>query len=392
MDPKYPEWPKPTSGLTPEQTIANLAAARVQLDAFVACLPEDGWLGPQAEHLNPPLWEYGHVVWFQERWCLRWRPDQGLRESRIYGGDNLFDSSTVPHETRWSLPLPPPDAAREYGETVLAEVERRLLEDRSNALAYFGELALNHEQMHIEAWWMAWQNLGYRPPQPLGVREDLPMAPVQLVFAAGKVRLGSRPDAGFVFDNEKWQHEAMTPAFEIDATPVSEGAYTEFLDGDGYRRPELWSESGRQWLAQSQVQHPIYWRLGVGGWEVRRFDQWQPMAPARPLLHINRYEAEAYATFRGRRLPTAAEWCRATDDPGFRTGLGWEWMNGSFAPYPGFSPDPYATYSEPWFYTHAELRGGSPVSAPALTRPAYRNFYLPHRRDPFATCRTARDI
>jgi EgtB-related family protein len=107
------------------------------------------------------------------------------------------------------------------------------------------------------------------------------------------------------------------------------------------------------------------------------------------VLHVNRFEAEACATWMGRRLPTSAQWVRATARPDFRWGMAWEWLRDPFAPYPGFAPDPYQDYSQPWFYTHGELRGGGPVTDPALKRPGFRNFYLPERRDPFVGFRTA---
>ena len=90
----------------------------------------------------------------------------------------------------------------------------------------------------------------------------------------------------------------------------------------------------------------------------------------------------------GRRLPTAEQWLRATQQSNFHWGAGWEWMRNTFAPYPGFSADPYQDYSQPWFHSHTELRGGGPFTDPLLTRPGFRNFYLPHRRDPFAGFRT----
>jgi EgtB-related family protein len=107
------------------------------------------------------------------------------------------------------------------------------------------------------------------------------------------------------------------------------------------------------------------------------------------MLHVNGFEAEACAAWLGRRLPSAAEWQHATGSAGFDWGTGWEWTRDAFAPYPGFAPDPYRDYSQPWFHTHQELRGGGPVTDARLKRPGFRNFYLPHRRDAFAGFRTA---
>ena len=108
-------------------------------------------------------------------------------------------------------------------------------------------------------------------------------------------------------------------------------------------------------------------------------------------MHVSRAEAEAYATASGRRLPRAAEWLRASGDAAFVTGQCWEWTADTFAPYPGFSPDPYADYSVPWFDgRHAEVRGASWVTDARLARPGFRNFYTPERSDPFVGFRTAR--
>ena len=378
---------RPVTGYSADQLIDRLAQARGRLRALIDCLPAGGWLGPRAEHLNPPLWEYGHIVWFQERWCLRARPDGSFAPSLVDGADALYDSSSVPHDTRWDLPLLQPAAVDEYAARVDVAVTARLRSGLTDELAYFAELSLYHELMHIEAWWMAFQNLGYAPPS----RPEITCARSvsQLAFAEGDMTLGSGPDGGFIFDNEKWRHTMPVPGFDIDASPVTETAFAEFVEAGGYQSRAGWSDDGWAWRQATGVHHPVYWRQENGGWQVRRFDRWMPLSVEAPMLHVNRFEAEVFAAWRGRQLPTAAQWLRAAAHPEFHWGMAWEWMRDPFAPYPGFAADPYRDYSQPWFHTHGELRGGGPVTDASLKRPGFRNFYLPHRRDPFAGFRTA---
>jgi ergothioneine biosynthesis protein EgtB len=242
--------------------------------------------------------------------------------------------------------------------------------------------------MHIEAWWMAFQNLGYAPPQH--AFEPVEPAPAaRLQIAAGEVLLGSGTVEGFIFDNEKWRHPLALPAFDIDNGLLSEGVFAEFVDSGGYRRGAGWSVEGWNWRNANRADHPLYWRWHQRNWQVRRFERWTPVDANAPMLHLNRYEAEACAAWLGRRLPSAAQWLAATAAADFRWGAGWEWLRDPFAPYPGFTPDPYRDYSQPWFHSHQELRGAGPFTSPQLRRPGLRNFYLPHRRDPFAGFRTA---
>jgi ergothioneine biosynthesis protein EgtB len=293
----------------------------------------------------------------------------------------------VPHDSRWDLALAESAAVDDYADQVAEAVAARLRGGFSADLAYYAELSLYHELMHIEAWWMAFQNLGYAPP----VRPDIAgsLSIQRLAFDAGEAELGSGPDAGFIFDNEKWRHTVPVPAFDIDASPVSERAFAEFVDAGGYRHSAGWSEAGWAWRVASGAGHPVYWRQENVGWQVRRFERWMPISAEAPVLHVNRFEAEAFAAWSDRQLPTAAQWLRAAGHTGFHWGMAWEWLRDPFVPYPGFSPDPYRDYSQPWFHTHGELRGGGPVTDPSLKRPGFRNFYLPHRRDPFSGFRTA---
>jgi ergothioneine biosynthesis protein EgtB len=376
----------PVSAYSADILIDLLAEARSRLRALIECLPDGGWLGPRAGHLNPPLWEVGHLVWFQERWCLRERADGTRAPSLLAGADALYDSSAVPHDTRWDLPLLDPAAVDDYARRVADAVAARLRDEFDGDIAYFAELCVYHELMHIEAWWMAFQDLGYATPvwPEIGGVQPAP----RLGFAEGEVALGSGADEGFIFDNEKWRHSVAVPAFDIDAIPVTETAFAEFVEAGSYQEKSLWSDAGWAWRQTQDARHPLYWRQAPSGWQVRHFDRWLSLDAEAPMLHVNRYEAEAFAAWQGRLLPTAAQWLRATGQPGFQWGRAWEWLRDPFAPYPGFAPDPYHDYSEPWFHTHGELRGGGPVTDPLLIRAGFRNFYLPERRDPFAGFRT----
>lgn len=381
----------PTSGFSAAKLLALLAEARADLDAFAACLPDHAWQGPRAAILNPPRWEYGHIVWFQERWCLRQQVDETVSPSRVKSADALYDSSQVAHDTRWDLPLLDGEELKAYGtgvfEKVMEKLERAAPDD---PVFYFAELSLYHERMHLEAWWMMAQHLGYRPPAIPALPTDLPTHSPRRMLAAGVIEMGAN-GGGFHFDNEKSRHAVSLPAFAIDLQAVSQGAFLEFVEAGGYADSDLWPSAGLAWLMQSGARHPVYWRRQDQHWQVRRFDRWQPLEMGEPMLHLNRFEAEAYANWRGARLPSASEWQRASKEQDFHWGHGWEWCAHAFAPYPGFSPDPYRDYSSPWFHTHWELRGGSPVTFPLLKRVGFRNFYLPHRRDPFTGLRLVWD-
>jgi iron(II)-dependent oxidoreductase len=243
--------------------------------------------------------------------------------------------------------------------------------------------------------------------------------------------LGAVPgEAPFVFDNEKWAHPVRLEPFAIARAAVSQREFLEFVEEAGYRRPELWSSAGLQWLRRTAAKHPVYWRRENGSWARRDFDRWVPLEPHRAVVHVSWYEAEAYCRYRGRRLPTEPEWEAAATDLGRRRrfpwgdaepdparanlewgsmgcvdvgayplgdsragcrqmiGNVWEWTQSDFLPYPGFTADPYKEYSEPWFGTHKVLRGGCGATRGRLLRNTWRNFYTPDRRDVWSGFRT----
>lgn len=361
---------------------------------------------PLLPELNPPLWELGHIGWFQEWWLGRnlqrhlgraCDPSATRLASIEPQADRCWDSSHVAHDRRWALDLPDVASIKSYLLDTL-ESTLELLEkepDEDDAL-YFYRLALFHEDMHGEALIYMGQTLGLplglSMPGPGPVREPLlvPATRWQLGMGAGQ--------GGFSFDNEQPAYEVQVPEFEIDAQVVIWAQFVEFVDDGGYDRPELWQPQGWQWLLNKAAaegrRSPRYVdQIGVASGAVMqtRFGTPRRMLGDQPVMHVSWWEADAWCRWAGRRLPAEVEWEVAAVNAarrGFRWGEVWEWTGTTFRAYPGFSADPYRDYSEPWFGTHKVLRGASFATRARMKHPKYRNFYLPERDDIFVGFRS----
>jgi iron(II)-dependent oxidoreductase len=412
----------------------ELRASRDHLTRITAGLDGGRLLGPKLAIVNPPLWELGHVAWFQEYWCLRRSAQSGMPDSILPGADALYDSAKVAHDTRWNLPLPDLKATRSYQADVLERVIRRLEREPENReLHYFVQLAVFHEDMHAEAFHYTRQTLGYEDPLRDYEIAAFPGARIagDANLPGGTFLLGAPPGGDFVFDNEKWAHEVQLRPFRISRTPVTNEQYAGFGDAGGYSRREGWSEDGWAWKSRENLGAPKYWVRRDGAWAQRSFDGVLALRPDEPVVHVGWHEAQAYCRYANRRLPSEAEWEYAASldagahqkrhypwgnefpdavhanlesagvaaveaypggdaASGCRQMIGniWEWTDSTFNPYPGFVIDPYQEYSEPWFGTHKVLRGGSFATPRRLIRNTWRNFYTPERYDVFAGFRT----
>jgi ergothioneine biosynthesis protein EgtB len=375
---------------------------------------------PLMDELNPPLWELGHIGWFQEYWIARnvqrqrgerCDPQAPKLASIEPDADRWYDSSAVPHDARWQLELPGVDATRQY----LLETMNTTLElldgapsdaSASDDALYFFRLALFHEDMHGEALTYMAQTLDFGA---VAMGNLLPImtpraARDPLIFPATRWRMGMEPRGGgstqidvgrsahgFVFDNEKWAHEVAVPEFEIDAQPVSWAQYAEFVEDGGYDEERWWQPAGWQWLQRSGRRTPRHVEQLRQGVLARRFGQLMRVPMALPAMHMSWHEADAWCRWAGRRLPTEVEWEAAACEGstrGFHWGEVWEWTASSFRPYPGFCADPYRDYSQPWFGTHKAVRGASFATRSRMRHAKYRNFYLPERDDVFVGFRS----
>jgi gamma-glutamyl hercynylcysteine S-oxide synthase len=356
----------------------------------------EGLAVPRRETLNPPLWELGHIGWFQEWWIAR-NPlrfagpaaspdverDVGVRAN----ADALYDSSHVPHDTRWSLPLPDAAATRaDLAEQLEQTLQWLAAADDSDAALYFFRLALCHEDMHHEAALYMAQSLGLPLADARWQAPALPDACAQLGFEPGTCRLGA-PGAGFAFDNEWATHILDLPATRIDSRVVRWFEFLPFVEAGGYEQARWWGEVGAAWLLTERPRAPRYLRragrASPSAWEQWRFGAWQPLDLRQPACHLTVHEAEAWCRWTGRRLPSEAEWERAAIErpADFDWGQVWEWTASPFLPYPGFEPHPYRDYSAPWFGSRRVLRGASFMTQPRMRHPRYRNFFMPGRND-----------
>jgi iron(II)-dependent oxidoreductase len=430
---------RPTSGASAAELVTQLREVRHRTRRLTEELSSAELMGPQIAVVNPVLWEIGHVGWFHEYWTLRHAHGCAPLIDR---GDRLWDSSNVPHATRWQLDLPDRAGTFSYLAGVLARQEDLLGGAIDEDAPYFYELAIRHEDMHVEALTYSRQTLSYAPPSGLGAasRPDAGPLPGDVAVPGGMWRLGSSVGDGFVFDNEKWAHETPVAPFQIARAPVTNAEFAAFVEAGGYGVREFWSEAGWTWRQSSSAEHPVYWlpkRDGV--WSVRRYRAVEALELQAPVVFVNWFEAEAWCRWAGRRLPSEAEWeaaaigeptpdgvrlangrrrwpwgeapptpahanldyafdgpidvaaCAGGDSAfGCRQMIGnvWEWTASDFLPFTGFAADPYKDYSQPWFGTRKVLRGGCWATSARVARPAYRNFFTPDRSDVVAGFRS----
>lgn len=323
----------------------------------------------------------------------------------------LYDAIEQPRKIRGELPILKAGEVRPYMEGVrgrMLEVLEEVDLDSEDPLIRDGflyEMLLAHEHQHNETMLQLIQMVeSYEPiavDQSMAACEPVAEGPEMVPVEGGRREVGAGPE-GFAYDNERPLHEVELAAFEIDRTPVTNGAYAEFMAATG-------------------AEPPMYWQPDGDWWKRTAMGREQPVDPGHPVIHVSWNDADAFAVWAGKRLPSEHEWEVAArgasveranlDQLGFGTapagayadGCGdcgavqmlgdvWEWTSSDFTSYPGFEAFPYPEYSEVFFGdTFKVLRGGAWATRPDVIRHSFRNWDLPERRQIFSGFRCARD-
>ena len=380
----------------------------LQLLALFESARAGGVQVPCREDTELPLWIAGHIAWFAEYWIGR-NPQRSLGSAcpadamRLASieprADACFNPALAPHDARWALDLPGVEVVRTFLldtlESTLDVLEKT--PDEDDPLHFF-RAALFHEELRREQLVTLAQTLDF------ALSVELPggmQARDAVLVPAATWMLGAQP-GGFVFDIEKWAHEVDVPEFEIDAQAVNWAQYIEFVDEGGYDREELWHPEGWAWLQKEAEgegrRGPRYVeQIGSAGGAVRQslFGKPTRMSGSQCAMHVSWWEADAYARWAKRRLPTEVEWelaAHAAKRQGFRWGEVREWTAGTLRPWPGFRADPWTLHTEfeaqPLFGKARVVRGASFATPARLVDTKQQHNALPHRDDAFVGFRT----
>ncbi|MDJ0462438.1 ergothioneine biosynthesis protein EgtB [Streptomyces sp. H27-C3] len=425
------------------RAVEALLAARERTAVLTSCV-DDGELAAQHSPLMSPLvWDLAHIGNQEELWLLR---NVAGREPMHPEIDSVYDAFEHPRAARPSLPLLAPSDARRYASDVRGRVldvlERTPLEGSPllDAGFAFGMVA-QHEQQHDETMLITHQlrrgPVALTAPPPPGPADGTTAGkPTEVLIPGGPFTMGTSTEP-WALDNERPAHHRFVPAFLMDTTPVSNGAYLHFIEDGGYTDGRWWTDEGWAQVRTNRLAAPLFWHREGRQWLRRRFGVVEPVPEDEPVMHVSWYEADAYAKWAGRRLPSEDEWEKAArydpvsgrslrypwgdaDPTPRRANLGqhhlqpapvgayadgesplgvrqlmgdvWEWTSSDFLPYPGFTAFPYPEYSEVFFGSaHKVLRGGSFAVDTVACRGTFRNWDLPMRRQIFSGFRTARD-
>jgi len=374
---------------------------------------------------SPAKWHLAHTTWFFETFILKNAASyRSFNDNYHYLFNSYYNSVGAQFQRPQRGMLSRPDVAeiqtyRHYVDEAIRNFLEELPDRRITDIMLLG---INHEQQHQELILTDIKHALSKNPMYPGLidnwqEENVFLPDLDYIYFDGKLSdIGNNPDdCDFCFDNETPRHTVFIAPFKIANRPVSNGEYLEFIEDGGYRNPLLWLSDGWSRVRQLDLTCPAYWYKLEHGWFEYTLAGLKPLNKTNPVCHINYYEACAFATWAGKRLPTEFEWeiaaarqpaagnildlevlhPRPAKDPGLSQIYGdvWEWTSSAYSAYPGFIPAHGALgeYNGKFMCGQYVLRGGSCVTPDGHIRPTYRNFFYPHSFWQFSGVRLAAD-
>ncbi|PLX25488.1 MAG: ergothioneine biosynthesis protein EgtB [Ignavibacteria bacterium] len=429
------------TGVVPGSNLTDLIGQYQRVRAFTEelCRPlqTEDYVIQTMPDVSPTKWHLAHTSWFFEAFLLAEHQPSYASPDPLY--NYLFNSYYIQIGERFHRPdrgllsRPTVDEVYRYRRhvdeavlTLLDAADEQLLAKAAPVII----LGLHHEQQHQELLLTDIKHvLSVNPMHPVyarpaatdtaGVKNDAHVAipPLQWIAFEGGLKEFGHAGEGFFYDNEGPHHQAFVQPFALASRPVTAGEYMEFIEDDGYQRAELWLSDGAAVVEAEGWSAPLYWKKVDGRWHHFTLRGWESVDTAEPVTHVSLYEADAYARWKGWRLPSEFEWELAADGlpvhgnfvddnryhpaenattaRGLQQLYGdvWEWTRSPYAPYPGYVPPPGAVgeYNGKFMSSQMVLRGGSCASSRDHLRPTYRNFFPPHARWQFMGIRLAQD-
>lgn len=416
--------------------IQDYLRVRAVTEDICAPLETEDYVIQSMADVSPPKWHLAHVTWFFETFVLL----PFLKDYQVLDPvyDYLFNSyyethgKPFPRPRRGLVSRPTVQQVYHYRTHVDAAMEQRLSappEEEEQEIIRRVILGINHEQQHQELLLMDIKHIFAQNPLKPVYRADLAVPPAAEEqpltwhgYPEGIRSVGhndtSRSPRPFAFDNESPRHRQYVGAFQLASRPVSNGEFIAFIADGGYQRPELWLSDGWNLVQQQGWRAPLYWENPAGdGWVYHSFNGLREVDTSAPVSHVSFYEADAFASWAGARLPTEAEWEVAAQDlptegnflesdwlqpvpgkpladqPGQLFGDAWEWTSSAYRPYPGFKAlaGSLGEYNGKFMSGQMVLRGGCCATPRSHIRATYRNFFPPHARWAFSGFRLARE-
>jgi ergothioneine biosynthesis protein EgtB len=372
---------------------------RKQTVAICAPLAIEDHVPQPADFVSPPKWHLAHSTWFFEQMILKrfqrnfqeYDPQFGFLFNSYY--NHVGARTARVHRGYMTRPtLEVVLAYRAYTDACMLELlgQSVLAPDCVDLVT----LGLHHEQQHQELLYYDLKYiLGQQPTFPTyggdALRsKDHNAALGWIEMPEGIYEIGWEGE-GFNFDNERNRHKVYLHHYEISKALVTNAEYLSFIQDGGYNRFELWLDEGWAWVKENAAQCPLYWQQRGDDWFIYGLDGLQPLEKLAVLTHVNYYEAQAFATWCGKRLPTEAEWEAASDQ--LPWGARWEWTNSAYLPYPGFkiAAGAVGEYNGKFMVNQMVLRGASVATPAGHARKTYRNFFHPQLQWQFAGIRLA---
>jgi len=415
---------RPPAGQIPESDLVHrlFATRDYSLELAAPLSPEDQTVQPN-DDASPTKWHLAHATWFFETFVLRpFCPHYRFFDERFPFCFNSYyeaEGTRQPRGSRGLLTRPTVADVLAYRAHV-DDALRQLVESAEMSAEIFDliEVGINHEQQHQEL--LLTDILSLFAANPLRpAYRTVPetktrglAAPLTFTSFEGGLYYIGHDGAGFSFDNEGPRHQALLHPFQLANRLVTCGEWLDFIEAGGYRDPSLWLADGWATVKTQSWAAPLYWERRDGTWHHMTLSGLRPIDLAAPVSHVSYYEADAYARFAGKRLPTEFEWefaarelgalapteqtdpltSRVADD-GQLFGVVWQWTQSAYLPYPGYraAPGAIGEYNGKFMCGQHVLRGSSCATPAGHARSTYRNFFYPHQRWQFTGLRLASD-